>query len=73
MLRRVVIDALQESLGDGLHLVGGHGSFSEVLAEEVEHGPGSLELGLVHVEIDAVQRFQLQRHVGGDDIGNGAR
>jgi hypothetical protein len=73
MLKRVISNAVQEPLGDGLHLVRGHGSFAIVLAKEVEHGPGSLQLGLVHVEIHPVQGFRFQSHVGGDDVGNGAR
>ncbi len=55
MLKHVVFDVLEKLFGDRLHLVGGHGSFSVVLAEEVEHGPRSLQLGLVHVEIHPVE------------------
>jgi hypothetical protein len=44
-----------------------------VIAEEVEHGAGRLELGLVDVEIDPVEGFQLQGHVVVDDLGDGAR
>jgi hypothetical protein len=44
-----------------------------VVAEEVEHGAGCLELGLVDVDIDPVEGFQLERHVVVDDFGDGAR
>ena len=44
----------EESLSDLLHLVGGYSPLPVVVAEELEHGPGSLQLGLVDVEIDPV-------------------
>ncbi len=69
---RESVDASEESLGDLFHLVGGDRPRPIVVAEEVEHGAGRLELGLVDVEIDPVEGFQLERHVVVDDFGHGA-
>ena len=69
---RESVDASEESLGDLLHLVGGHRPLPVMVAEEVEHGPGCLQLGLVDVEIDPVEGFQFERHVVVDDFGDGA-
>jgi hypothetical protein len=43
-----------------------------VIAEEQKYGPGRLQLGLVDVEIDPVEGFQLQSHVVVDDLGDGS-
>jgi hypothetical protein len=61
MLPRVVVDAPQELLGDGLHLVGKHGPFSEVIAEKVEHGPGGW-MRLVRDTIQGLQAVGRGRH-----------
>jgi hypothetical protein len=52
--------------------VGGDRSLSIVVAEEVEHGAGCLQLRLIDVEIDPIEGLQFQGHVMPDDISDGA-
>jgi len=41
--------------------------------EEPSRASGVLQPWLVHVEIHPVDRLDLERHMPGQDIGNGAR
>ena len=43
-----------------------------MIAEELEDGPGRLQLGLVDVEIHPVEGFQLESDVLVDDLGDGS-
>jgi hypothetical protein len=72
VIEREAIDAAEEPLSDLLHLVGGHSPLPIVVAEELEHRSGCLELGLVDVEIDPVEGLQFENHVVLNDIGDRA-
>jgi hypothetical protein len=69
---RVVVDFGKKLFGDGSHLSRRDGAGAVEAAQEANHGFGRLQLGLVHVEIHAVKRFEFERDVLVNDIRNGA-
>jgi hypothetical protein len=44
-----------------------------MIAEELKHRAGRLQLGLVDVEIDPVEGFQFEDHVVSKDLSDSAR
>ena len=65
------LDLSNEPLTDRGHQGGGSESVSAMESEERGHSPVVLEPGDVHVEVHAVNAFQIQGDVLADDFRDG--
>src|SRR5205085_2628531 len=73
LLADEVLDGGDEGLADGVHEGGRSEGMAAVEAEEGGDAGLMLQLGLVDVEVHAVDAFDFQGHVLANDFSNGAR
>jgi hypothetical protein len=67
-----LVDRGHKRLGDGVHQRGGDKRVAPVAFEEPDDAEFVLQLGLVEVEVHAVDALHLKGHVLGEDLTGAA-